>query len=179
LKYSEGSFIEFQNKLYNSESFLFEVGKELFEIENQINNYPISEESKSVNNFNPNSNSSFRNNNLGVSMSKREEFSKTQNSLGANAKEKFALRASSIKQSSNKKAEVKNNENSYLEPINFEKILRSNGTSVKNESNTLKKPFNRFANRGNLIDKRKTNRSGEYLNRSKSREFVDNHRQYD
>jgi hypothetical protein len=153
------------------------VGKELFEIENQINNYPDSEETKSC--FNSNSNYSLRNNTSGVIMSKREEFSKTQTSLGANAKENSALRACSNKQSNIKKTEVKNNENSYLEPVSFEKILRSNGSSIKIEGNTTKKPFNRFANRGNSIDKRKTNRSGEYLNRSKSREFFDNHRQYE
>ncbi len=179
LKYSDGSFIEFQNNLYNCEAFLYEVGKELFEIENQINNYPLSEETKSSFNFTSNSNFSLRNNTTGVNISKREEFSKTQTSLGANTKEKNALRACSNKQSNIKKTDVKNNENSYLEPISFEKILRSNGSIIKNEGNTTKKPFNRFANRGNSIDKRKTNRSGEYLNRSKSREFFDNHRQYD
>ena len=78
MKYSEGSFIEFQNSLFNSEAFLFEVGKELFEIEGQISVFP--EESKfSPVNSDKHSNT-LRNNHKMNNFSKKEEFSKTQTS---------------------------------------------------------------------------------------------------
>lgn len=161
--------------MFNCESFLYEVGKELFEIENQINLFPLPEETKSSLIFNSDSVSSVRNTTSRVNINKREELSKTMISQGINTKDKYNMRACSNKNI--KKTEIKNNENSYLEPINFEKTLRSNGNYIKNEINLVKKPFNRFANRGNSIDRRKSNRSGEYLNHSKSREFYDNHRQ--
>lgn len=167
LKYTDGSFIEFQNRLFNSEAFLYEVGRELYDIESQINtNY--GEETK--NNTTASSNN-IRNNIVSRSMQKKEELSKTQSTQGFATREKQNVRANSNRHS--KKSEGKNtgNDSNYFEPINFEKFLRSNNVK-KTQANVTKKPFNRFINASS--DKRKnTNKSGEIMNRSKSKEFYD------
>jgi hypothetical protein len=179
MKYAEGSFIDFQNKLFNNEAFLYEVGRELFEIESQISNYTdYPEESKIsqpiVQNTNTTSHS-LRNHLTRRSFQKKEELSKTQTSQGFQSKDRGNVRASSNKHSNLKKNETKMaNENNYLEPINFEKLLRNN--QKKTPITVTKKPFNRFIN--SSIDKRRNlNKSGEILNRSKSREYFDNKQQ--
>ena len=170
LKYSEGSFIELQNKLITSETFLYEIGRELFDIENQISEYQVvPEESKYSMNYSNNTSSSIKNRNI-VNKSKKEEFSKTSHNFPS--KERITLRANSNKHSNLKRInpQPKSNDNNYLEPINFEKLLRN---QRKQPIEIKKKPFNRFNKQGNAsTDKRKSNASSDYIN--KSREFYDN-----
>ena len=161
-KYSNGSFVEFQNMLINSEQFLYDIGKELFEIENQINSYQFVEENKiSYNDLNIKR--KIVNNNQ-----KKEEYSKTSQNFSVIKRNIVRSNSNNIsKQFSNDNKILK--ENNYLEPINFEKLLRNNS---KTSVNLKKKPFNRFGNTNIIIDKKK--KVNELNNKLVDRDYYDN-----
>ena len=161
-KYSNGSFVEFQNMLINSEQFLYDIGKELFEIENQINSYQFVEENKiSYNDLNIKR--KIVNNNQ-----KKEEYSKTSQNFSVIKRNIVRSNSNNIsKQFSNDNKILK--ENNYLEPINFEKLLRNNS---KTSVNLKKKPFNRFGNTNIIIDKKK--KVNELNNKLVDRDYCDN-----
>lgn len=175
-KYSEGSFIELQNRLFTSESFLYEIGRELYEIEDQISNFQVAqEESKYCSSNNINNTTSNILNRNSLNTKQKEDFSKTSHNFPL--KERSDLRANSNKHSNLKRVnnENKYNENNYFEPINFEKLLRNERRQPINNY-LIKKPFNRFIKPVNpSIDKKRTNNlSSNNMNRSKSRDIAEN-----
>lgn len=177
MKYADGSFLDLQNKLFSNDAFLYDVGRELYEIESQINTYQeFPEESKFsqpiVQNTNATSHS-MKTSMTRRSFQKKEELSKTQTSQAFTSINKSQVRANSNRHSNDQSKEKKvNNNESYFDPVNFEKMLRNDVKATKTTAASIKKPFNRFANASS--DKRRNlNKSGDLLNRSKSREFID------